>query len=212
MGTNCSIILLGLFAIFYSSHSVAGVLVEPMVGSITNGSLAGDTTDGLENLDDSNSNPWEVTGNTYGIRIGFQHSGIFGSLDGVMTSGNESGDFESNLQEWSVVGGYQFPFLLRLWAGYVYSASLSGENKADDGTKQEIQFTKGTGTKFGMGFNPFPYISLNFEVKSILFKEFEFKQNGSSILDEADFEDDISAKDQNKFSYYLLSLSVPLEL
>ncbi|MGE3611263.1 MAG: hypothetical protein AB7I27_16845 [Bacteriovoracaceae bacterium] len=178
------------FIIFLSSSVHAGVLIEPVAGYSVGGKF--DISDGKN---------YTGTGASYGGRLGYQNLGFQLGLDYLHSSIDlGSDDFDSNLSldEFGGFVGFEFPILLRAYAGYTFSAS--GKTKYDNGTTgmKDTEFKKGAGPKFGIGFTGLPFLVINLEYRSGKFSEYE--------IDGTKQEGDIT------YSSYLVSVSLPITL
>lgn len=151
----------------FSSYSQAALLIEPVVGYSLNTKLEASANDVLtDDVDVKGS------GLSYGGRLGYQNLGFQLGLDYLKSSItiDESGLEDSvSMSEWGAFAGFEFPVLLRVYAGYIFSATADGE--ATDGSK--LEFTEGSGMKFGVGFTGLPFIDINVEYRKGTFGEFE---------------------------------------
>jgi hypothetical protein len=166
----------------------AGLLIEPLVG-FSKGELTL-TTDGI------NKDKGDFTGMSYGGRLGYQQLGFQLGLD-YLNSNNtiDDGSLDKiTSSEWGGFVGFEFPVLLRVYAGYIFSATGEGE----DDSNNNVDFIDGTGTKFGIGFTGLPFVDINLEYRSVTFGDAEFL--GSKI----GFEQEYDA--------YMLSFSLPFVL
>lgn len=173
--------LVALFCLFLGAQSAqAGLLIEPLVGYSLGGKLG----------DDDKTN-----GPSLGGRLGYQALGLQLGLDYLQSvqSIDASGYDDYTSSEFGAFVGYEFPILLRAYAGYIFSAT--GETKLNT-TKYE--FIEGTGTKFGVGFTGLPFVVINLEYRNGEYGD--YKLNG------------VKQSDTVKFSSYLLSLSLPINL
>jgi len=159
----------------------ASILIEPVVGYNLTGKYG----------DDSSMGP------SYGGRLGWQNLGFQLGLDYL----NSNIDVDSNdikdplaMSEWAAFVGFEFPILLRAYAGYIFSAN--GTSKSDGGAK--IELTEGTGMKAGIGFTMLPFLDINLEYRKGTFGE--TKIGGSSTGDETDY------------SAYMIGVSLPFNI
>lgn len=138
-----------LFALLHFTANAA-LLVDPYIGLNVSGSTKFGT---VEN--DYDSSPVSI-----GSRVGFSQLGFSVGLDYQITSGikieNNSNKFDAT--ELAVFAGFDFPILLRAYAGYIFSADFeaSGSN-----------YDEGSGYKMGVGFTGLPFISINVEYKAV---------------------------------------------
>jgi hypothetical protein len=160
------ILFISLLGIFVLPKASAGLLVEPLIGYNFN-----------YKIDDDKGH-----GRAFGGRLGYQNLGLQLGLDYLNSNVDIDGDdLETN--EFAAFVGYQFPILLRVYAGYIFSA---------DGELGSLEAKEGSGTKLGVGFTCLPFVAINFEYRSGKFE----KINSTSI--------------DTDFSSFLISLSVPL--
>lgn len=162
--------------------SNASLLLDPYIGI----NLSGTTkfTSGNSDVDyDYNSAPVSIGG-----RVGFSKLSFSTGLDYQMTSGvklkNQAEKFDAS--ELAAFVGFDFPILLRAYAGYIFSADFEAtSNKYDEGS----------GYKLGVGFTGLPFISINLEYKNISYD----KLNNATI----------KTADHNSV---LLAVSLPIKL
>ncbi len=174
----------------FSSPADAALLVEPLVGYNVSSKLdfeKGDLyTDGKLFTGG--------TGGAFGGRLGYQQLGFQVGLDYLhSTIDMDDDDFDKDIEmnEWAGFVGFEFPIFFRVYAGYIFSAT--GKTEMSD---VKTDFSKGSGTKLGVGFTGLPFLSLNLEYRSGSFGEYE--------------QDDNTVEDSTKYSSYLLSVSLPL--
>jgi hypothetical protein len=187
--------LLTLSILSISAANAKGILVEPIVGYNVNTTL---------NMKDSiYKKDYFGSGGAVGGRLGYQNFGFQLGVDFLRSSVAMSGsEFTKNvtLNEWAGFVGFEFPILLRVYAGYIMSAA--GTSKFDQGTHgdgiKQIDLRGGTGGKIGVGLTPLPFLDLNVEYRSGQFNDYKI---GDTTFDE-----------KVKYSSYLLSVSVPLNL
>ncbi len=149
----------------FSSHSQAALLIEPVVG-FNLGTKYDLKFDSFPVLNDSFSGG---SGVSYGGRLGYQQLGLQLGLDYLKSSIDmNTSDLKENIStsEWGGFIGYEFPILLRVYAGYIFSGT--GTTK-DDGTK--IEFNEGTGSKVGVGFTGLPFVDINLEYRQMKYPE-----------------------------------------
>jgi hypothetical protein len=162
----------------------AGLLVEPLIGYNFNSNV--DFEDG-ENYSGG-------MGPAFGGRIGYQNLGLQLGVDYLKsTIDMDDSDFKDDVSstQWAAFVGYQFPILVRLYAGYIFSATAETEYLGSN-----TDFKKGSGTMLGASFTGLPFVSINFEFRNGTFTE---RKIGSSEVDKDD-----------DFRSYLLSVSLPL--
>jgi hypothetical protein len=147
-----------LFTLFLA-HAHAGVLIEPVVGY------------NFAKFEFPESDSFSASGPSFGGRIGYQQLGFQLGVDYLnSTLSHDEDDFDDfSMGEWTGFVGFEFPILLRVYAGYILSATASSEN--DDGDKVEL--TKGSGMKAGLGFTMLPFVDINVEYRKGTFDELE---------------------------------------
>ncbi len=137
----------------------AGVLIEPLVGY------------SLLKLDGDDSN--NAGGGSVGGRLGYQNLGFQLGVDYLRSNFSvDNDDYKSDfaMSEFAGFIGFEFPILLRVYAGYIFQASASTKYRGDlgqgDGTQTyDLEFDKGTGTKLGIGFTGLPFVDINIEYR-----------------------------------------------
>jgi hypothetical protein len=145
----------------------AGLLLEPVVGY----------TLGKFQVDKTGMSEEKANGASYGGRIGYQNFGFQLGLDYLHSNLNaDDNDYKSPLKSNEFAGfvGFEFPILLRVYAGYIFSAN--GQTKADYGAgagKQTVKFSDGSGVKVGVGFTLLPFLDINVEYRKGTFGEFK---------------------------------------
>lgn len=143
----------------------AGVLLEPVLGY----------TFGKAETDLPGSNEDKFKGSSYGARVGYQNLGFQLGLDYLRSSVElDDNDFKENLDinEFAGFVGFEFPVLIRVYAGYIFSAN--GETEANiSGTNQTVKLSDGTGMKAGLGFTGLPFVDINFEYRKGSFSEYK---------------------------------------
>lgn len=163
----------------------AGVLIEPVLGYSVSTVDSGDSD--------------RATGASYGGRVGYQNLGFQLGLD-YLKSGfdvdNNAYKSDFKTSEFAGFVGFEFPILLRVYAGYIFQAT--GETDlAVGGVKNKVEFDKGTGTKFGVGFTGLPFVDINFEYRKGKLTDGKW---GSQDIDDADY------------SAYMIGISLPFVL
>ena len=140
----------------YSVQSQAALLIEPVLGY-----SFGDANVEYEQggLTDSDKN--SVKGLSYGGRLGYQNLGFQLGLDYLASKMDYDGD-DFTTGEFGGFVGFEFPVLLRVYAGYIFSGT--GKVASDDA---DIKFSGGTGPKFGVGLTLLPFLDFNVEYRSV---------------------------------------------
>lgn len=167
------------------SQAQAGLLVEPVLGYNLATKL--DIQDGGEKYSGGRGMGW-------GGRLGYQNLGFQLGLDYLNSSIDmDDRDLKGDVKmtEWAAFVGFEFPVLLRVYAGYIFAANGEGKNAFG----QDVDLKSGSGTKFGVGFTTLPWIDINIEYRSGTFDEMKV---GSLKGPEVNY------------SSVLLSLSLPL--
>jgi hypothetical protein len=143
------------------SLGFAAAVVSVMMGSVANASLllepylgyhTGKYTQG--------STDQNLSGVSYGGRLGFQQLGFMGGIDYMTGSWKDDASPNSSTVTPSNLGvfvGYNFPILVRVYGEYGFSNSLKLSNNGGSDT------LKGTGIKLGVGFTALPFLSINLE-------------------------------------------------
>ncbi len=178
--------LSALFAVLILSISSAnaGVLIEPVIGYNLK----------FDFKDDSGTE--KGMGTSFGGRLGYQNLGLQLGLDYLKSSIKMDDDaYEENVSmgEWAAFVGYEFPVLLRVYAGYIFSATAETES---GGSK--VEFSEGSGSKLGVGFTGLPFVVVNFEYRTGNFEE----GKSGGLTGDADLD----------YKAYMLSLSLPINL
>ena len=169
----------------------ASLLIEPVVG-YNMGSLEVDTT-GVSKE--------KFNGTSYGGRLGYQNFGFQLGLDYLASNLNIDDKDYSKLStgEWAGFVGFEFPILLRIYAGYIFSAS--GNTQYDNGLgagKQKIALEGGSGTKLGLGFTILPFLDINLEYRKVSFDDYKFAG--------------LKVSDKTSYDTVMLGLSLPFVL
>jgi hypothetical protein len=190
--------LLVILFFFVSKSANAGLLIEPL------GAFNFASQGKLKDKDHNKS--FSAFGGGYGGRLGYQNFGFQLGVDYLHSSLNTSdSNFKKNisLDEWAGFVGFQFPILLRVYAGYIFSAS--GTSKYDNGNivgnsgVQDFKAKSGSGAKFGIGFTGLPFVAINLEYRRGSIDSYKI---GNASYD----------SDPLKYSSYLLSLSIPINI
>lgn len=182
-----------VLAFLFIRPASAGLLIEPVVGY----------NFGKADVDDKKNN---FTGPSYGGRLGYQNLGFQLGLDYLRSSMDvDSNKFKENVtaNEYAGFVGFEFPILLRVYAGYIFSATGNSKYKTDLGggagtQTYDLKLTDGTGTKFGVGFTALPFLDINFEYRT---GQFDTAKAGSTKLD-----------DKAKYQSFMVGVSLPFVL
>jgi hypothetical protein len=149
----------------YSNQAQAGLLIEPVVGySFGNASIDLEVPS-TPSANDSDKN--SAKGTSYGGRLGYQNFGFQLGLDYLASNLKTDGDaFKTS--EFAGFVGFEFPILLRVYAGYIFSGT--GTLEGDD---QDFKFKSGTGPKVGIGFTLLPFLDINLEYRSVKYEQLD---------------------------------------
>ena len=173
--------LLILTGLLIGTNAKADLLIEPLVG-YSFGTLSSDIP---------GSKDADLNGPSFGGRLGYQNLGFQLGLDYLNSNMNvEDENDDLKATEWAGFVGFKFPILLRVYAGYIFSA------KGDLGNQE---FDKGTGSKVGLGFTGLPFININLEYRRVAYDETKvgaFKINGADT----------------KYDAYMISISLPFAI
>ncbi len=171
----------------------AALLIEPVVGYSMGGKFD------VEDIKDYSGG----SGPSFGGRLGYQNFGFQIGLDYLNSNINpDHDDFDSNIKmnEWAAFVGFEFPVLLRAYAGYIFSAtgqSTKYDLNAGAGN-QKLELSGGSGLKAGVGFTILPFLDINFEVRQGSFDD--------NKLGGASFDNKV------KYSTYMLGVSLPFTI
>ncbi len=187
------ITLLLALVLGFSFQSHAALLIEPLVGF----NIGTKFDLKFDDFPAQNKNYSGGKGGAYGGRLGYQNFGFQLGVDYLKSSIDmNSDDFKTNISmsEWAGFLGYEFPLFIRVYAGYIFSANGSTENS----TNQSVDLSKGTGSKFGLGFTGLPFIDINIEYRTATLNQMSY---GGT-----DYDTEIN------YSSILLGLSVPITI
>lgn len=141
----------------FTAESNAALLLEPVVGYSV-GKAVTQFTDDDEEKDG-------IRGVSYGGRLGFQKLGFQIGVDYLGSTMDYDGE-DLKTTEWGGFVGFEFPVLLRVYGGYIFSGS--GTMKKDQtNVDDEINLNGGVGPKLGIGFTLLPFLDLNIEYRSV---------------------------------------------
>ena len=172
--------LLLLLGLVFGTNARADLLIEPLVGY-----SYGRFTTEIPGEDDATAK-----GPSYGGRLGYSNLGFQLGVD-YLNSTLDLADTSDNLKasEWAGFIGFKFPILLRAYAGYIFSGT---------GELGNMDLSKGTGPKFGLGFTGLPFININLEYRKISYDKVKV---GSVTLD-----------NDTGYNAYMISLSLPFTI
>jgi hypothetical protein len=180
-------LLILLLAFVILNPAKAGVLIEPVAGY------------SFLKTDDDKAN-----GGSFGGRLGYQKLGFQLGVDYLASSvdiDNKTYKENFTFNEYAGFIGYEFPVLLRVYAGYIFQASGTSKINSDFGAGAQdykVEYDKGSGTKFGIGFTGLPFVDINIEYRKGTLK------NGQAGT--FDITDDL------EYSAYMIGISLPFVL
>lgn len=151
----------------------AGILLEPVVGFNVASKVE------VEDLESYSGGG----GLGYGGRVGYQNLGFQLGLDYLNSSidmGDDDFDKNVDTSEWAAFVGFEFPVLLRVYAGYIFSATGKTEYNNSD-----LELSKGSGMKVGAGLTVLPFLDINLEYRKGSFDEAEL--GGTEIDNKVDY-------------------------
>ena len=171
-------IIAAMIGTTFFSQSYAGILIEPYFGYNLMGK--------------EDSSDYDFSGLGYGLRVGFTRMGLMVGIGYEMADWDmeipNAPDGDAELSELYAFIGYEFPVLVRVWAGYAFQSKVT--YNSDNAT--------GKGIRLGVGYTGLPFASINLEYQ---------KRDGFS-------HDDITQafRENDDFQSYLLSVSIPFSL
>lgn len=176
--------LMSLVLLLSATTVQAGLLVEPILGLNVNHKI------------ETKGKDFSGLGGAYGGRLGYQNYGFQLGLDYLSSSTDmDNKNLKNNFtsQDWAAFVGFEFPILVRVYAGYIFSST--GEVKLKTGGKGKLD--GGTGTKIGIGFTGLPFVDINVEYRRGTYDDTKFAGVKGGDVD---------------FSSTMLSISLPLNL
>lgn len=192
-----------LLGVMISNSCFAGIMLEPYIGyeSGTQSAKYKSTYSPSPSTDLGGV----ISGVNLGARLGYDFLGFWAALDYQTGSGQIKFDNSSikssdmNRSTTGLTAGFNFPILLRVWAGYI----LKEETKfKGTGTEDTLN---GNGYKLGVGYQGLPFFSLNLE-----YYNRNYTDNAGSLKNAGfNFGD---AYADYKHGTYMISLSLPLDL
>lgn len=191
--TKIKSLAVAVFFSFITLSSQAAVLIEPILGY---------NLDGVLRVED------DVTGQTktggggsgaaYGGRLGYQKLGFQIGVDYLNSKMKFKSEEPIVSSEWGAFVGFEFPILLRAYAGYIFSASAEAENiDTGNGGTADANYSGGTGAKVGIGFTLLPFVDLNLEYRRTQYDELKVGSLPKS-------------SDERTFSTFMVGVSLPL--
>jgi hypothetical protein len=186
-------LLILILAFLIIKPAQAGLLIEPLVGY----------TMSKFQVDEDGFDEEKANGGSIGGRLGYQNFGFQLGLDYLRSSLKVDDDaYKTNttVNEFAGFVGFEFPVLLRVYAGYIFAAT--GEGKVDFGAgagKQTIELSDGSGVKAGVGFTVLPFLDINVEWRKGTYGELKI---GSGDKEDTDTD----------FSAIMVGVSLPFVL
>ena len=188
------ILLVTPLLMWVTSAQAGGLIIEPFVGYTVSGEFDAET-----DLNGKGS----ITGPSLGARVGYGLLGFTFGLEYITNlereidndvAGVEDFDFEST--GLGVYAAFDFPILLRVYAGYSfwYEGSTTGNTS---GVKTDLE--DGSGLTLGVGYTGLPFVSINLEYRTYSFDT--AVQNG--------VESNLSTADADQI---MLGVSLPLDI
>ncbi len=153
-----SFLLVLLLGYCFQSH--AALLIEPVVGY-----SFGKRTDEVSGTATPDTTTAKLKGTSYGGRLGYQMLGIQIGVDYLASTMTDGGD-KFKTSEFGGFLGYEFPILLRVYAGYIFSGTATLSDKT---TSTDIK--GGSGPKVGIGFTLLPFLDFNIEYRSVTYSQ-----------------------------------------
>jgi hypothetical protein len=140
----------------FTAPAMAGVFIEPYAGY------------GIGNWEQGASGQ-DLKGLIYGARVGYVVDGIGGGIEYMAGTLKDEGSPALSFKgtNTGVWAGYNFPFLVRIFATYFF----------DSQSEHRSASFEGTGTKFGIGFTGLDPVSINLETMTT-----DWDTNNSSIV------------------------------
>lgn len=154
----------------FASQANAALLIEPVIGY----SYGKFNTELDNNGPTTDKSDHTLSGTSYGGRLGYQNYGFQLGLDYLASSMSQDGE-SMKTSEWGGFVGFEFPILVRVYAGYVFSGTA--ETTVED---IDVNLKGGTGPKIGVGFTLFPFLDINLEYRRISFDSYK---KGNVTLD-----------------------------
>lgn len=152
----------------FASQANAALLIEPLVGY-----SYGKFNQEQEALGVTEKDDHTLKGTSYGGRLGYQNYGFQLGLDYLASSMSQDGE-SLKTSEFGGFVGFEFPILVRVYAGYVFSGS--GDTTVND---IDYDLKGGTGPKLGVGFTLLPFLDINLEYRRISYDT--VKEDGVSL-------------------------------
>lgn len=156
----------------YTTQANAALLIEPVVGY-----SYGKFNSELSALGTSDKDDSTLKGLSYGGRLGYQNLGFQLGLDYLASTLDVEGD-DFKTSEFGGFVGFEFPILVRVYAGYVFSGT--GTLGADTG---DIDLEGGSGPKIGVGFTLLPFLDINLEYRRITYDTYDLPASTSFDAD-----------------------------
>ncbi len=153
----------------------AGLLLEPVLGY----SLS------KFEIDQAGSSEEKANGPSVGGRIGYQNLGFQLGLDYLRSNLSvDDNDYKEDLvtSEFAGFVGFEFPILLRVYAGYIFMASAESDIDRGLGAgKQSFELNDGKGMKLGVGFTVLPFLDINVEYRKGTYSELKIGSTKTDV-------------------------------
>lgn len=163
---------------FFQAKTFSAILVEPYIGINVKGS---------SELVTAGEDKYDNAPISMGGRLGYSKLGFSLGFDYQMTNDvkmkNYNNDYDAT--ELAVFAGFNFPILVRAYAGYIFSADFESD---------QTKYDEGSGYKLGVGFTALPFLNINLE-----YKEITYDKRNNVVVDLADH------------NAVLLAISLPLK-
>jgi len=149
----------------------------------------------------TNLNIWDKNyvgnGGSAGGRVGFQKFGFQLGLDYLFSSiafQNHDLPKKFNMNEWTIFAGFEFPAFLRVYGGFILSASA--ETKDSNGDPLILE--AGSGSKVGLGFTGLPFLDINLEYRRGTWDQYKL--------------DNVKTEKESHYNSILVAVSLPFTI
>lgn len=185
--------LFSVLLLSITTAQAAGVLIEPLIGYNLGTKVE---------IEDYKSYSGG-SGMAYGGRLGYQNFGFQLGLDYLKSNldmGHKHFKKDLTTDEFAGFVGFEFPILLRVYAGYIFSGMGEAKEYQNPVTTilEKAELKGGTGPKLGVGFTVLPFLDINLEYRQVTYDEFKLAG--------------VKQTNEVKLNSYLLSLSLPFNL
>lgn len=148
-------ILLFLISLTFLSSANAGFYINPGIAISVSGDADGTDVDNNYMLGQV-----QLGWSTLGLSFGADYEMTLTDVELEATPTNN--EFSAN--NLGVFVGYQFPILFRIYAAYMISGKIEGQNNT-------LELADMSGTKIGLGFTGLPFVSINLEMRKFTYDE-----------------------------------------